>query len=167
MTVDYKKQYLKYKRKYKEAKKIKMSGGELPIERKLNELLDTFKLNEDEFNNCVTNHINNKDFTINNITTLANKNLLIVVYAHWCTHCVNFIKEFGEKIINYRENVNNGNIKFLDGMKLSDNWKNKLDVNGFPTILKIDVSTNSIDNIVKKEYVGNRSIEDLYTFMND
>jgi len=167
MTVDYKKQYLKYKRKYNEAKKIKMSGGELPIEQKLNELLDTFKLNEDEFNNCVTNHISNKDFTINNITTLANKNLLIVVYAHWCTHCVNFIKEFGEKIINYRENVNNGNIKFLDGMKLSDNWKSKLNINGYPTILKIDVSTNSIDNIVKKEYVGNRSIEDLYTFMND
>lgn len=167
MTVDYKKQYLKYKRKYNDAKKIKMSGGELPIERKINELLDTFKLNEDEFNNCITNHINNKDFTINNITTLANKNLLIVVYAHWCTHCVNFIKEFGEKIVNYKENVNNGNIKFLDGMKLSDNWKNKLNINGYPTILKIDVSTNIIDNILKKEYVGNRSIEDLYIFMND
>ena len=52
-------------------------------------------------------------------------------------------------------------------MKLSDNWKSKLNINGYPTILKIDVSTNSIDNIVKKEYVGNRSIEDLYTFMND
>lgn len=166
MTIDYKKQYLKYKRKYKEVKNNKMSGGDLQIESKLNELLDTFKLDEESFDNCIKNHINNTNVTINNITTYANKNLLIVVYAHWCTHCVHFIKEFGEKIINYKENENNGNIKFLDGMKLSNNWKNKLNINGFPTILKIDVSTNNIDNIVKQEYIGNRSIEDLYFFMN-
>jgi len=165
MSIDYKSQYLKYKKKYLEAKKNKMSGGGLEIEKKLDGLLDSFKISENDFNKCIDNHIKNEDFTINNITTKANKHLLVVVYAHWCTHCVNFIKDFSENMTNHIDNENNGNIKFLDGVKLSDNWKIKLGINGFPTILKIDVATNSMDDLIKQEYIGDRSIGQLYEFI--
>ena len=67
---------------------------------------------------------------------------------------------------NHIDNENNGNIKFLDGVKLSDNWKTKLGINGFPTIMKIDTTTNSVDNLIKEEYIGDRSIEQLYDFIS-
>ena len=66
---------------------------------------------------------------------------------------------------NHIDNENNGNIKFVDGVKLSDNWKIKLGINGFPTILKIDVATNSMDDLIKQEYIGDRSIGQLYEFI--
>ena len=66
---------------------------------------------------------------------------------------------------NHIDNENNGTIKFLDGVKLSDNWKTKLGINGF-TIMKIDTTTNSVDNLIKEEYIGDRSIEQLYDFIS-
>ena len=46
-----------------------MRGGQLEIEKKLDGLLDSFKISEQDFNKCIDNHIKNEDFTINNITT--------------------------------------------------------------------------------------------------
>ena len=158
MTVDYKKKYLKYKSKYLQAKsnyiknsnqKNKFIGGKTEIEKNFDELLSKNIMNNTSLNTYLTNSTKN--------------NLLLIVYAHWCGHCVSFIKESGQQLINHEET---NNIKFIDGTQLNADLKNKLEITGFPTILKIN-NTSTQTNIIKKEYIGNRSVNSLIQFLNE
>ena len=158
MTIDYKKKYLKYKSKYLQVKskyiknsnqKNKFIGGKTDIEKNFDELLSKNIMNNDSLNTYLTNSTKN--------------NLLLIVYAHWCGHCVSFIQESGQKLINNEET---NNIKFIDGTQLSADLKNKLEIMGFPTILKIN-NTSTTTNIIKKEYVGNRSVNSLIQFLKE
>ena len=154
MTTDYKKKYLKYKLKYLDAKNSnsknktnnKFYGGSA-IQNKFDELLINNKFTNDDLNTYLNT---------------PNKNdILLVVFAHWCGHCVSFINESAQELINSEQT---SNIKFIDGTQLSTDLKNQLEIMGFPTILKIDKSSNS-DKIIKKEYVGDRSVNSLINFL--
>ena len=152
MTIDYKKKYLKYKNKYLEAKKQKkqqqMKGGQLKIEDELNKIMGDMKINADKFESFVK---------------ISNENILVIVYAHWCYHCVNMIKNIGEEL---KLDVNNVRIKYLDGTTLTDKLKEKLEIRGFPTIIKIK-NSDSIDNLDKIEYSGPREVEQMIEFLNE
>jgi len=152
MTIDFKKKYLKYKNKYLEAKKQKnqnkMSGGQLKIEDELNEIMGNMKINADKFESFVQT---------------SNENILVIVYAHWCGHCVNMIKHIGEHL---KLDVNSTRIKYLDGTTLTDELKQKLEIRGFPTIIKIKNSTD-IDNLNKIEYGGPREVAQIIEFLNE
>jgi thiol-disulfide isomerase/thioredoxin len=154
MKTDYKKKYLKYKLKYLYAKNNyskhktnnKFYGGST-IENKFDDLL-----------------ANNKFTSVDLKTYLEDSNkkdILLIVYAHWCSHCVSFISESGVKLINSEQALN---IKFIDGTQISTELKNQLEIMGFPTILKIDKSSN-LDKVIKKEYVGDRSVSSLINFL--
>ena len=151
MTIDYKKKYLKYKNKYLEAKKEKkqepMKGGELKIEDELNKIMGDMKINSDKFESFVKT---------------SNENILVIVYAHWCYHCVNMIKHIGE---NLKLDVNNTRIKYLDGTTLTNELKENLEIRGFPTIIKIRNSAD-INNLNKIEYDGPREVEEIIKFLN-
>ena len=149
MTIDYKKKYLKYKNKYLEAKKEKkqMKGGELNIEKELNEIMGDMKINSDKFESFIKT---------------SNENILVIIYAHWCYHCVNMIKHIGE---NLKLDVNNTRIKYLDGTTLRNELKENLEIRGFPTIIKIRNSTD-INNLNKIEYNGPREAEEIIKFLN-
>jgi thioredoxin-like negative regulator of GroEL len=155
MTVDYKKKYLKYKTKYVEAKKQKKEknqkkilGGDLNIETELNQIMGEMKINVEKFESFVKN---------------SNENILVIVYAHWCNHCVNMIRNIGSHL---KSDVNRERIKYLDGTKLTKELKEKLEVRGFPTILKIS-NSNSIDNLNKKHYGGQREVAQMIEFLNE
>ena len=151
MTIDYKKKYLKYKNKYLEAKKQKnqnkMSGGQLKIEDELNEIMGDMKINNKQFESFVKQ---NKE------------NILVIIYAHWCGHCVNMIKEIGNEL---KLDSNSIRIKYLDGTKLTNELKKNLEVRGFPTIIKIKDSID-INNLNKIEYEGPRMVNDIIDFLN-
>ena len=151
MTIDYKKKYLKYKNKYLEAKKQKnqnkMSGGQLKIEDELNEIMGGMKINNKQFESFVKQ---NKE------------NILVIIYAHWCGHCVNMIKEIGNEL---KLDSNSIRIKYLDGTKLTNELKKNLEVRGFPTIIKIKDSID-INNLNKIEYEGPRMVKDIIDFLN-
>jgi len=152
MTIDFKKKYLKYKNKYLEAKKQKqqqkkMSGGQLKIEDELNEIMGDMKINVNNFETFVKT---------------SNENILVIIYAHWCNYCVNMITDIGEHL---KTDVNNTRIKYLDGTKLTDELKQKLEIRGFPTIIKIKNSTD-IDNLNKIEYGGPREAAQMIEFLN-
>lgn len=165
--MDYKKQYLKYKRKYLNAKKTlnknKMSGGDLSIQIELNNLLNKHKLNEGDFKNCLKEHRKNNLYKNNELEVSPEKNLLVIIYAHWCYHCVDFIKT---KIDLINQHPDNNNIVFLEGTELSEELVNLFKIKGFPTILKIN-KTSTEDSLIKKEYIGSREIKDLYMFLNE
>ena len=149
MSVDYKKKYLKYKTKYLEARKVKqMTGGELHIEQELNKIMGAMKIDNKAFESLVKT---------------SNENILVIVYAHWCGHCVNMVKNIGEKL---KSDINNTRIKYLDGTKLSEDLKQKLEVRGFPTIIKIQNSSD-INNLKKKEYEGARDVNAIINFLNE
>ena len=155
MTIDFKKKYLKYKNKYLEAKKQKqqkkhqqMKGGQLKIEDELNEIMGNMKINTDKFESFVQT---------------SNKNILVIVYAHWCYHCVNMIKHIGAPL---KISTNKDKIKYLDGTTLTAELKQKLEIRGFPTIIKIKNSPN-IDNLNKKEYQGPREAAQMIEFLNE
>jgi len=155
MTIDYKKKYLKYKTKYVEAKKEKnqknqkkMLGGQLKIEDELNKIMGGMKIDNAAFESLVKT---------------SNENILVIVYAHWCGHCVNMVKNIGEKL---KSDTNNSRIKYLDGTKLSDDLKQKLEVRGFPTIIKIQNSSD-INNLKKMEYEGPRDVNAIIKFLNE
>ena len=152
MTIDYKKKYLKYKNKYLEAKKRKkqepMKGGELKIEDELNKIMGGMKINSDKFESFVKT---------------SNENILVIVYAHWCYHCVNMIKHIGEDL---KSDINNTRIKYLDGTTITDKLKQKLEIRGFPTIIKI-MNSDSIDNLNKTEYEGPREVDNIIKFLGN
>ena len=152
MTIDFKKKYLKYKNKYLEAKKQKkhqqMKGGQLKIEDELNEIMGNMKINANTFESFVKT---------------SNENILVIVYAHWCYHCVNMIKDIGEHL---KSDFNNTRIKYLDGTTLTDELKKNLEIRGFPTIIKIKNSTD-IDNLNKIEYGGPREVAQMIKFLNE
>jgi thioredoxin-like negative regulator of GroEL len=149
MTIDFKKKYLKYKRKYQEAKKQKqMKGGDLKIQNELDLIMDDMKITAKEFESFV------KDST---------DNILVIIYAHWCYHCVNMIKHIGEHL---KLDINKNRIKYLDGTTLTDKMKKNLEIRGFPTIIKIRNSFD-IDNLDKIEYVGAREVVNIIEFLNE
>ncbi len=150
MTIDYKKKYLKYKSKYlqyKLNKTNKFTGGASDIELTIDKILDNNKIDSDTFKTILDKS--------------DKSNLLVIIYAHWCSHCVSFIKENAKKLVEHPQSVN---IKFLDGTQLSTEISNILKINGFPTILKIDNKSTST-NIVKKEYIGDRTVNSLINFL--
>jgi len=156
MTIDFKKKYLKYKNKYLEAKKQKqqkkhqqMKGGQLKIEDELNEIMGNMK-------------IDNKKFV--DFVKQSKKNILVIVYAHWCGHCVNMIKHIGPFLKDLDGNTDQ--IRYLDGTELTDELKQKLEIRGFPTIIKIENSTG-IDNLNKTEYGGPREVAQMIEFLNE
>ena len=150
MTIDYKKKYLKYKSKYlqhKLSKTNKFTGGASDIEISLDKILENNKIDSNNFKT---------------ILDKSDKNdLLVIVYAHWCSHCVSFIKENGKQLV---EHPQSANIKFIDGTKLSTELNNILKITGFPTILKINNKSTST-NIIKKEYIGDRTLNSLINFL--
>ena len=149
MGIDFKKKYLKYKRKYQEAKKQKqMKGGDLKIQNELDLIMDDMKITAKEFESFV------KDST---------ENILVIVYAHWCYHCVNMIKHIGEHL---QLDINKNRIKYLDGTTLTDELKQKLELRGFPTIIKIRNSLD-INNLDKTEYEGAREVVNILDFLNE
>ena len=152
MTIDYKKKYLKYKTKYVEAKKVKnqkkIVGGDLKIETELNQIIGDMKIDNTSFESFVKN---------------SNENILVIVYAHWCNHCVNMIRNIGQHL---KSDVNRERVKYLDGTKLTEELKEKLEVRGFPTILKIS-NSNNIDNLNKKHYRGQREGVQMIEFLNE
>ena len=153
MGIDFKKKYLKYKNKYLEAKKQKkqqkkMSGGQLKIEDELNLIMDDMKITAKEFESFVQDR---------------DENILVIVYAHWCGHCVNMIKHIGPYL---KSNNNKNRIKYLDGTTLTDELKQKLELRGFPTIIKIRNSPD-IDNLDKTEYEGAREVVNILDFLNE
>ena len=149
MTIDFKKKYLKYKRKYQEAKKQKqMKGGDLKIQNELDLIMDDMKITGGEFESFVKN---------------STENILVIVYAHWCYHCVNMIKHIGEHL---KLDINKNRIKYLDGTTLTDELKQKLELRGFPTIIKIRNSPD-IDNLDKIEYEGAREVVNIIDFLNE
>ena len=147
----YKQKYLKYKNKYLDAKKQKnqnkMSGGQLKIQDELNEIMEGMKINNKQFESFVKQ---NKE------------NILVIIYAHWCGHCVNMIKEIGNEL---KLDSNSIRIKYLDGTKLTNELKKNLEVRGFPTIIKIKDSMD-INNLNKIEYEGPRMVKDIIDFLN-
>tara|TARA_B110000114_G_scaffold58359_1_gene61970 strand:+ start:1024 stop:1473 length:450 start_codon:yes stop_codon:yes gene_type:complete len=148
MTIDFKKKYLKYKIKYQEAKKQKqMKGGTTKIKEELDKIIGDMKIDTKEFESFVKN---------------STENILVIVYAHWCTYCVDMIKLIGE---NLKLDINNNRIKYLDGTKLTDEFKQKLEIKGFPTIIKIK-NSSSIDNLNKMEYDGIRDAVNIIEFLN-
>ena len=149
MTIDFKKKYLKYKRKYQEAKKQKqMKGGDLKIQNELDLIMDDMKITGGEFESFVKN---------------STENILVIVYAHWCYHCVNMIKHIGEHL---KLDINKNRIKYLDGTTLTDKLKKNLEIRGFPTIIKIRNSPD-IDNLDKIEYEGAREVVNIIDFLNE
>ena len=165
--MDYKELYLKYKTKYLNAKEeIKkkniFKGGSINIEEQIDKILQNNKLSNDDFKNCLNSHLQSKPYTNKNITTKPENNLLVIVYAHWCGHCTSFIKEEGAKLVS---NEFSPNIIFVDGTKLDNELNNILEVRGFPTIVKIN-KDSSPNNIIKKEYMGLRTSDDLKIFIN-
>ena len=149
MTIDFKKKYLKYKRKYQEAKKQKeMKGGDLKIQNELDLIMDDMKITSEEFESFVKN---------------STENILVIVYAHWCYHCVNMIKHIGEHL---KLDINKNRIKYLDGTTLTDKLKKNLEIRGFPTIIKIRNSPD-IDNLDKIEYEGAREVVNIIDFLNE
>ena len=165
--MDYKKLYLKYKTKYINAKKLHnqkntFKGGS-NIEATIDSILQKNKLSNDIFKACLDNHLDSKPHTYNSITTQPGKNLLVIVYAHWCIHCTNLIKEEGNNLVS---SVDSSNIKFIDGTQLSNELNSMLEVRGYPTILKIDKSSTK-DKVIKNEYMGNRTTDDLLYFLNN
>lgn len=165
--MDYKKLYLKYKTKYINAKKLHnqkntFKGGS-NIETSLDSILQKNKLSSDIFKACLNNHLDSKPHTYNSITTQPDKNLLVIIYVHWCGHCTKLINEEGTDLVN---STDSSNIKFIDGTKLDSELNNMLEVRGYPTILKIDKSSTK-DKIIKKEYMGNRTTQDLLYFLNN
>ena len=149
MTIDFKKKYLKYKRKYQEAKKQKqMKGGDLKIQNELDLIMDDMKITGGEFESFVKN---------------STENILVIVYAHWCYHCVNMIKHIGEHL---KLDINKNRIKYLDGTILTDKLKKNLEIRGFPTIIKIRNSPD-IDNLDKIEYEGAREVVNIIEFLNE
>ena len=93
----------------------------------------------------------------------STENILVIVYAHWCYHCVNMIKHIGEHL---QLDINKNRIKYLDGTTLTDELKQKLELRGFPTIIKIRNSPN-IDNLDKTEYEGAREVVNILDFLNE
>ena len=162
--MEYKQKYLKYKIKYLNAKsKNNTFAGGSSIETKLDNILQNNKLSLNDFKICLNNYLESKSYTFKNTTTDPNKNLLVIVYAHWCLHCTNLINESGQDLVN---STDSNNIKFLDGTLLDNDMKYKLNINGYPTILKID-NSSTLDNIVKKEYIGDRTVDSLIQFLNN
>ena len=151
MTIDYRKKYLKYKIKYLEIKEKKqhkkMKGGELKIEEDLDKIMGAMKIDNDDFVKLIKNNTDD---------------ILVIIYAHWCYHCVNMIKNIGNDL---KSNSNSNRIKYLDGTKLTEELKEKLEIQGFPTIIKI--RGNDINNLNKKEYEGPREVADIINFLED
>ena len=151
MNIDYKKKYLKYKIKYleikKEKKQKKLLGGELEIENELNKIMGGMKIDNNSFIELIKK---------------TTENILVIIYAHWCYHCVNMIKNIGNDL---KSNSNSNRIKYLDGTKLTEELKEKLEIQGFPTIIKI--RGNDINNLNKKEYEGPREVADIINFLED
>lgn len=165
--MDYKELYLKYKTKYINAKKNMkknniLKGGAINVEEQLDKILQNNKISNDDFKNCLNSHLQSKPYTNKNITTTPEKNLLVIVYAHWCVHCTSFIKEEGANLV---ANEYSSNIKFVDGTLLDNELKNILEVRGFPTIVKINKDSTP-NNIIKEEYIGIRTSNDLISFIN-
>lgn len=162
--MEYKQKYLKYKMKYLNAKsKNNTFTGGSTIESRLDNILQNNKLSLSNFKVCFNNYLESKPYTFKNTTTDPNKNLLLIIYAHWCSHCTSLINESGKDLVN---SIESNNIKFLDGTLLDNEVKYKLNVNGYPTILKIDKSS-TLDNIIKKEYIGDRTVNSLIQFLNN
>lgn len=162
--MEYKQKYLKYKIKYLNAKsKNNTFAGGSSIETKLDNILQNNKLSLNDFKICLNNYLESKSYTFKNTTTDPNKNLLVIVYAHWCLHCTNLINESGQDLVN---SADSNNIKFLDGTLLDNDMKYKLNINGYPTILKIE-NSSTLDNIIKKEYIGDRTVDSLIQFLNN
>ena len=91
------------------------------------------------------------------------ENILVIIYAHWCYHCVNMIKHIGE---NLKLDSNNTRIKYLDGTTLTKELKEKLEIQGFPTIIKIS-GDSDINNLNKEEYEGPREVDDIIKFLGN
>ena len=152
MNIDYKKKYLKYKIKYleikKEKKQKKLLGGELKIENELNKIMGGMKIDNNSFIELIKK---------------TTENILVIIYAHWCYHCVNMIKHIGE---NLKLDSNNTRIKYLDGTTLTKELKEKLEIQGFPTIIKIS-GDSDINNLNKEEYEGPREVDDIIKFLGN
>ena len=152
MTIDYRKKYLKYKIKYLEMKEKKqhkkMKGGELKIEEDLDKIMGEMKIDNNSFLKLIKNNT---------------EDILVIIYAHWCYHCVNMIKNIGPQL---KSNSNSNRIKYLDGTKLTEELKNKLEIQGFPTIIKISKGSD-INKLNKKEYEGPREVVDIINFLDN
>ena len=70
------------------------------------------------------------------------------------------IKHIGEDL---KSDINNTRIKYLDGTTITDKLKQKLEIRGFPTIIKI-MNSDSIDNLNKTEYEGPREVDNIIKF---
>ena len=171
--IDYKKKYLKYKIKYLNLKEnqeqsqtggTKQTGGLKPMVQVLDEILGNTKMSNNDLLTCLKQHLNSKEHTYKDQTMTPNKHLVIVIYAPWCGHCVDFITNEGKTIV---DSEDSGNIKFLDGTSIKDNKElaGMLKVDGFPTIYKIDTKS-TIDNMIKKEHVGGRKAQDILKILN-
>ena len=112
MTIDYRKKYLKYKIKYLEIKEKKqhkkMKGGELKIEEELDKIMGTMKIDNDDFVKLIKNNTDD---------------ILVIIYAHWCYHCVNMIKNIGNDL---KSNSNSNRIKYLEWNKINRRIKSKI-----------------------------------------
>ena len=113
---------------------------------------------------CLKQHLNSKEHRYKDQTMTPNKHLVIVIYAPWCGHCVDFITNEGKTIV---DSEDSGNVKFLDGTSIKDNKElaGMLKIDGFPTIYKIDTKS-TIANMIKKEHVGGRKAQDILKILN-
>ena len=152
MPINYKKKYLKYKLKYLEQKYNESSnfkGGQADITSRINTLLDKNKIDSDNLNTLLDNSKKN--------------NILLIIYSNDCIHCTTLINECGEILVNHEES---NNIKFLDRQDLSTDLNNKLEITGFPTILKIN-HKSTYENILREKYIGDRNVVSLIRFLKD
>ena len=87
----------------------------------------------------------------------SNKPELYLFKAEWCGHCKNFISDW-EKLKEDPKLKNKINFITMDS-EIDKKIINEWDIKGFPTII-LKKGTNAI------EYNGNRSINNIQTFIN-
>jgi thiol-disulfide isomerase/thioredoxin len=86
------------------------------------------------------------------------QNGILFVYATWCGHCVAFKEQAAELRKALPKSIHTFKI---DSAKLSEKYSEKMGVEYFPTILKIQGG-----KIVEK-YNGERTVDKLFQFLCD
>ena len=154
--MDYKKKYLKYKKKYNTIK-----GGS--IINNIKALFESNSISNTNLNTCLNNYLKKQSYKEKNIDVDNQKNLLLIFYVDWCIYCKSFLKE---ETTNLLSSSHSKNILFIDGQTLDDNLKNKFKVNEYPLILKIK-SNSTEDNIQKSYFSGNRNSKNILSFLEE